>query len=93
MVKRLMGLALMLAGAGAALLAAQPQAGQPDYVPVGAVPAAAEVLPVAPMLIGAYAFVWVALIGYVAYMWRRMKRMQDEIASLEARVSSRDGGR
>jgi CcmD family protein len=84
---------VVLAGTCATGFASQPPAGQSDFIPVGAAQATAESLPAAPLLIAAYAFVWVAVLGYVLFLWRRMARVQNEIESLERRAVSREGGR
>ncbi len=72
--------------------ASQPPSGKGEFVPVGSAPAIVESLPAAPLLIAAYAFVWVALLGYVWFLWRRMKTVQDEIQTLERRAGQRGGG-
>jgi len=70
----------------AALQPAQPAAGQADFVPVNALPPQAEQLPAAPLVIAAYAFVWVALLAYVWALWRRMTKLERELADLQRRV-------
>jgi CcmD family protein len=77
----------------AAAFAYQPPAAQGDYLPVTSSPAAVESLPAAPFLITAYVFVWVALLGYLWFLWGRMKKVQHELESLERRASQRDGGK
>lgn len=71
-----------IAVAGVTLLAQQPPGG---FVPMDELPAA-EQLPAAPLVITAYAFVWVALLFYVWSVWRRLVRVEGELASLEQRV-------
>ena len=81
----------MLLTAGARLAASQPPpapTGQGDFVPVSSLPLA-EQLPAAPLLIGAYVFVWAALLVYVWSIWRRMKKMERDLADLQKRVPSR----
>jgi len=70
----------------AALQPAQPAASQADFVPVNALPPQAEQLPAAPLVIAAYAFVWVALLAYVWALWRRMTKLERELADLQRRV-------
>jgi hypothetical protein len=70
----------------------QPSAGQGEFVPVGELPAG-EQLPVAPLLIGAYAFVWVALILYLWSIWRRLDKVEADIEMLGRRVSPERGTR
>ena len=73
---------------GAMVHAQQPPqspAAQGDFVPVSGLPQA-EQLPAAPLLIAAYAFVWVALMVYVWSLWRRMARLERDLADLQRRV-------
>ncbi|MFO7695288.1 MAG: CcmD family protein [Vicinamibacterales bacterium] len=63
----------------------QPPSAQEEFVPVSSLPQA-EQLPAAPLLIGAYAFVWVALMVYVWSLWRRMTRLERELADLQRRL-------
>ena len=73
-----------------ALLAVQQQATPAggDFVPVSELPATkqGEQLPAAPMLIAAYAVVWVALILYVWSLWRRLAAVEREVADVARRV-------
>jgi CcmD family protein len=81
----------MLLTAGALCAAAQPPPSAPgrgDFVPLSSLPPA-EQLPAAPLLIGAYIFVWLALLVYVWSIWRRMKKIERELADLQKRVQSR----
>jgi CcmD family protein len=69
--------------------AGQAVTGQDGYIPITGLPPAQQ-LPAAPFLIGAYAFIWVALLGYVWSISRRLGRVQQEIHVLKAR-SGRGG--
>ena len=69
----------------APLFAAQPPAGQSEFVPVDSVPAADQ-LPAAPLLITAYAFVWIAVMFYVWTIWRRMNKVEDEMRALAQKL-------
>ena len=64
---------------------AQPAAPQGEFVPVGSLPQA-EQLPAAPLVIAAYATVWVALLAYVWLLWKRMTKLERELADLQRRV-------
>jgi CcmD family protein len=44
-------------------------------------------LPAAPLLIGAYAFVWVALFGYLLSVGRRLTKVQTEVERLDAQIA------
>ena len=46
-----------------------------------------EQLPAAPLLVAAYAFVWVALLVYVWTIWRRLMKVEREMQELSSRVS------
>ena len=56
-------------------------AGQGAFVPVDAVPLADQ-LPAAPLLITAYAFVWLAVTVYVFSIWKRLNKVEDEMRTL-----------
>jgi CcmD family protein len=81
----------MLLG-GMPALAFQPPGGQGEFVPVTDLPAA-EQLPAAPLLVGAYAFVWLALMLYLWSIWRRLARIDAEIQTLGRRTSHGSGSR
>ena len=80
--------ALILSVVGSApLRAAQqpPTEQQGEFVPAGDLPQREQV-PAAPLLIGAYAFVMVALFGYVVSVSRRIGAVNADIARLEAEL-------
>ena len=64
------------------------QPGQSEFVPVTEIPAS-EQLPSAPLLITAYAFVWVAVFAYVWLMWRRLGKVERELNALSDRVANK----
>jgi CcmD family protein len=68
--------------------ALQPPAGQSEFVPVDSVPLADQ-LPAAPLLIAAYAFVWIAAMFYVWTIWRRMNKVEDELRALAQKLPQR----
>jgi CcmD family protein len=68
--------------------ALQPPAGQSEFVPVDSVPLADQ-LPAAPLLIGAYAFVWIAATFYIWTIWRRMNKVEDEMRALAQKLPHR----
>lgn len=80
--------AWLLAVLTPALLLAQQTS---DFVPVDPSTEAAEKLPAAPMVMTAYALVWLILIGYVWSLRRRQARIELEMAALRARVNEPDG--
>ena len=67
-----------------------PAAAQPDgiaptqvdeFVPLESLPPSDQ-LPAAPLLIGAYALVWIAVLGFVGLTWRRVARLEDEFSRI-----------
>ena len=64
----------------------------PDgFVPVDPASDIVETLPAAPMVMTAYALVWLVLLGYVWSLRRRQARIELEMAALRARVNERPG--
>jgi CcmD family protein len=86
--RRIVTALLSFALLAAPALAMQPPKGQSEFVPVDAVPLADQ-LPAAPLLITAYAFVWVAVMFYVWTIWRRMSRVEDEMRVLAQKLPRR----
>jgi CcmD family protein len=70
------------------LFASQPKPGQGEFVPVDSVPVADQ-LPAAPLLIAAYAFVWIAAMVYMWSIWRRMNKVEDEMRALSQKLPRR----
>lgn len=77
---------------GAMVVALQQPAAAPGspsadgFEPVSQLPATREQLPAAPLLVAAYAFVWLMLIGYVWSLWRRLSVVERELAGVARRV-------
>lgn len=92
MKKRVLPIVMLVIVLGAVAMAVQPPlsstAAQEGFVPVSSIPQT-EQLPAAPLLIAAYAFVWVALIVYVWLLWRRLTRVERELADLNRRLQQR----
>jgi CcmD family protein len=65
--------------------ARQAPAGQGAFVPVDSVPLSDQ-LPAAPLLITAYAFVWIAVMFYVWTIWRRLNKVEDEMRALAQKL-------
>ena len=57
---------------------------QSEFVPVSELPPADQ-LPAAPLLITAYAFVWVAVLFYVWTIWRRLNKVEKDMQALARR--------
>jgi len=59
------------------------------FVPVASSDIAREALPASPLVYAAYAFVWVALTVYVFLLWRRLDRVERELADVSAKLVGR----
>ena len=72
--------------------AQQPEPQQPkqtdEFVPISQLPAQDQ-LPAAPLLVTAYAFVWVVLFAYVVSVGRRLTKVQHEVERLESDIAKR----
>jgi CcmD family protein len=66
-----------------ALAQQPPPEPQDEFVPISKLPPQDQ-LPSAPLLIGAYAFVWVAIGGYVLSVARRLNAVQREVERLDS---------
>ena len=63
-------------------------AGQPaqdEFIPLDSVPPEDQ-LPAAPLLVAAYALLWIAVLGYLWSIWRRMMTVERELADLSRRA-------
>ncbi len=72
------------------LSAWQPPAAQDGFVPVEQVENL-EQLPAAPLVAGAYGVAWAAILVYIWTIWRRLARVERELADVARRVAP--GGR
>jgi CcmD family protein len=82
--RRLLIALLSLLLAAPALLAQPAQ--QNEYIPIDKLPPQ-EALPAAPLLIAAYIVVWLGLMGYLFWIWRRIARVETEMQALQRRTS------
>lgn len=89
MIKLLFSFLLILAPS-VANAAQPPSAGQGGFVPIDQLPAP-ESFPAGPLVIAAYAFAWVAVLGYVFSVWRRLNRVESELRDVIGRLER--GGR
>ena len=70
----------------ASVAAAQPpQPAQGAFVPIDQLPAV-EAFPAAPLVIAAYAVVWLAVFLYVWSVWRRLDRVERELKDVTGRL-------
>ena len=79
------GTAIAVFAASRLAWAAQTQ--QQEFLP--ATDITKEALPATPLLFGAYAFVWVALVAYLFILWRRIGRVERELADVNAKLANR----
>jgi CcmD family protein len=68
-----------------AVVFAQPQS---EFLPVTEIPAS-EQLPSAPLVIAAYAFVWLAFTVYVWMMWRKLGKVERELQTLSTQLGKK----
>jgi CcmD family protein len=87
---RLLVLVLLLVACSGAVQAQPPSPAQEGFVPIGQLQAK-EQLPAAPLVMAAYGVAWLVIFGYVWSIWRRLSRVEQEIASVRHQVAS--GGR
>ena len=66
----------------------QTEAAREGYVPVKDLPAA-EQLPAAPLVLGAYALIWVGVLVYVWSISRRLASVDRELVALRRMVDTR----
>jgi CcmD family protein len=66
------------------LLAQTPQS---QFVPQESLPK--QELSPGPLLYGAYAFVWGALIVYLFFLWRRIGRVERELADVNRKLAGK----
>ena len=86
MLTRLVTIIFSLLSAASAL-GAQPPAPQNEFIPIDQLPPADQ-LPSAPLLVGAYAFVWIALMFYLWTIWRRLNKVENDMRALEQRSAA-----
>ena len=76
---------LALAAAPAAFAVQTAPPGQSEYVPIKDLPPT-EQMPAAPLLIAAYAVVWIVLAVYVWTLWKRFLRAEQDLKQLAGRL-------
>ena len=77
----------LVAAPGYADAAQQPQDG---FVPVDQLPnAGQEQMPAAPLVSAAYAVAWGAIFFYVWTVWRRLAKVERELAEIRGRIPRR----
>ena len=89
---RALVLLLVLSFSPSVTFAQQPEPQQPkqtdEFVPISQLPPQDQ-LPAAPLLVIAYAFVWLVLFAYVVSVSRRLAKVQHEVQRLESDIAKR----
>jgi hypothetical protein len=89
---RALVLLLLLSFSPSVTFAQQPEPQQPkqtdEFVPISQLPPQDQ-LPAAPLLVIAYAFVWLVLFAYVVSVSRRLAKVQHEVQRLESDIAKR----
>ena len=84
MIRRLFTAVWCLALISAPAFALQPPTGQSEFVPAKDLPPA-ETIPAAPLLVTAYAVIWLLVMFYLWTIWRRLSKVETEMRALEQR--------
>ena len=84
MIRRLFTAVWCLVLTSAPAFALQPPTGQSEFVPARDLPPA-ETIPAAPLLVTAYAIIWVLVMFYLWTIWRRLNKVETEMRALEQR--------
>jgi len=85
----LLALSTMAGVADAAFVSvARQPAQQEEFVPIDELPPEDQ-LPAAPLLVAAYAVAWVAVFGYLWSIWRRLDRVERELAEVARQAANR----
>jgi CcmD family protein len=71
----------------ASAFAMQPPAPQTEFIPIDKLPPSDQ-LPSAPLLVAAYAFVWIAVMFYLWTIWRRLNKVEADMRALEQRSAT-----
>lgn len=77
--------AVLIAVASITVAAQPPAPAQGGFVPIDQLPTP-EAFPAAPLVIAAYAVVWLAVFFYVWSVWRRLDRVERELKDVTGRL-------
>jgi CcmD family protein len=66
-------------------IAAQPQPSPDEFVPVDEIPPE-EQIPAINLIAAAYGFVWIAVVGYVWSLGRRLQKAEADLSALERKA-------
>jgi CcmD family protein len=71
----------VMSAASTVVFAFQPPPGQDGFVAAKDLPPT-EQIPAAPLLVAAYAIIWVAAVFYLWTIWRRLNKVEADIRAL-----------
>ena len=86
LVRALVCTVLLALPATVAAQPSQPPPAQGEFVPLSEVPPN-EQIPAFTLVAAAYAFVWLALLGYVWSVSRRLEKVERELATIDRRTT------
>ena len=81
--------AVLTAALGLLVTAAAFAQAQEGFTKMSPEDMARESLPAAPLVYTAYAIVWVGLVLYVFTLWRRLGRVERDLADVQSRLAGR----
>ena len=84
----ILGIGVMETSAEEFLAQSMQSSQQDEFVPIDELEAEAQ-LPAAPLLVAAYSFAWFAMFVYLWSIWRRLARVERELAHLASRTTER----
>ncbi len=84
----ILGIGVMESSAEEFLAQSMQTSQQDEFVPIDELEAEDQ-LPAAPLLVGAYSFAWFAMFVYLWSIWRRLARVERELAHLASRTTER----
>ncbi len=90
-VRGLLAVAVCAVAVSTTVVAQQPPAPE-GFIPMSEV-TNREVLPATPLVFYAYAFVWVALMGYLWVIWRRIGQVEQDLSAVTRRLNQGREGR
>ncbi len=82
----LVGAFLLSTGSGELVALGTSEQPQEEFVPLDQIPPEDQ-LPAAPLLITAYAIVWIVIFGYLWSIWRRLVFVENDLHDLSKRLS------
>ena len=85
--RRLLLIALLTIGPAVYAQPPATPAAQDGFVPIDQL-AKKEELPAAPLVMAAYSVAWLVIFGYVWSLWRRLQRVEVEIADVTRRIAT-----